>query len=488
MRWTRDLLLAALAALGSCGLIDLSPFSVSTWPSQYNQVLSSAGSVWVGFSEPVQQDAVQPFFSVVAGGQTLAGDYSWTGNRLVFTPVKAFAPGVRHVLQLQGTVQTVAGRSFSELVVVPFYVGTDSASPIIASVTPSTGGVVGSHAPLTLTFSQAVDAASFGDAFSVNPVTGFTVSWDVSSTVATITPASRWSAGSLYTWSVAAACRSQAGVAVERTWTGTFLVQSDATSPGVASVVPATLTGGGVLPQGTSLSDLLFGECIRLTFTEDIDLASLETAFSLSPSVAGTVRKVSPCVFVFVPSDNWTMGQEYLLAISTDLEDLAGNPLPAPYREVFTPSIPAQSVTAVDAEGSLTGTLPLAAPLNGAAPLLLPWVNSGTVPDSELILKVTIHFAQPYAPEFQPSIAGALRCTGYFPATTISPQILNVSWIGGQMLIISYVGFHRSPISPSLERLYYKLTIPGGQDQTRNQSGSFMKDPITVLLESGSDS
>ena len=480
--------LAALAVLVGCGVIDLSPFTVSTWPSASGEVLDTADNIWVEFSEPVQKDVVKPMLSVTAGGQNLDGDLSWNGDRLVFTPATRFAPGVRHVLQFQGTVRTTAGRSFDEIVIVPFYVGTDSQPPIVTATTPPSGAVVSVGTPLVLAFSEPIDAASFRDSFSVSPVTGFTVSWDTTATVATVAPASRWSAQSLYTWSIATACASSEGVPVARAWSGTFLVQSDTTSPAIASVVPATLSGATVLPQGTSLSDLTSGECIEMTFSEDVDLAALTSAFSLSPAVAGTIRKVSAGVFLFVPSESWTMAQEYLLAISTELEDLSGNPLPAPHREIFTPKILAQAVTAIDVEGNLQGSLPLAAPLNSTAPFMLPWVPSGSLPDSEMVLRVTIHFAEPYDPVFQPVVAGAVRCAGFFPASTTSPQVLFANWLDTRTLRISYIGFHRSANSPSRERLYYKLTVPGGRDQTQNQAGSFMTDPVSVLLESGSDS
>jgi hypothetical protein len=483
----RALLLGTLLVAG-CGLVDLSPFTVSTWPATPDGVVASASSVWIEFSEPVEKDVVEPLFSVGAGGQTLGGDLSWSGNRLTFTPLKPFAPGVRHLLQLHGTIRTSAGRSFDELVVVPYYVGTDAAPPVVMSATPSEGAVTSVTTPLVLTFSQPVSASSFTDAFSVSPTASFTVSWSPDGTVATVTPTTRWVPESLSTWTVATACKSAAGIAVQRAWSGTFLVQSDAVSPTVVSTESASISGGTVLTGLGPLSALQSGDSLVMNFSEDVDAGTLQTAFSLTPTVAGTLRKLAPGSFAWVPSDPWLMGQEYLLAISTDLKDMAGTPLAVAYREPFTTAVPTQTVTNINLEGSLTGTLPLAAPLNNAAPYLLPWVNSGVVQDSALVLTVTYHFARPYDAASQITIAAAIRMTGYFPSSVVSPQVLGASWLDPTTFRVAYIGFKRSDNSPSLQRRYYRISIPSGRDQTVNQEGAYLKDPVTVILESGSDS
>ncbi len=479
--------LAALA-LSGCALIDLSGFPVTTWPTASDGVLASAANVWVQFPEPVDRAAVEPFLTVTAAGQSMAGDLSWDSNRLIFTPVTPFASGVRHVLRLQGAVKTVAGRTFDELVIVPFYVRTDEPPPIISTVTPAEGAVVSGGALLSLGFSEPMDTALFRDSFAVSPSTDFLVSWNAGHTVAMISPTVRWAVETLYSWSVASACKSESGVAVARVWSGTFLVQADAISPVVLPPGRALVSGATVSPLPGGLSDLLRGDSMLLSFSEDVDLSTLETAFSLSPAVAGTIRRVSPGTFVFVPADDWTMGQEYVLTISTDLKDLAGNPLPSPYRQVFTPAVPVQTVTEIDLVGNLTDTpVYVTGQLNNNTPYLLNW-EIGAPPDSALVLTVTLHFSQPYDDAHKQALVSAVRFAGFYPDTVISPQVTQVSWSGPRTVSISYIGFARSANTPSLQRLYYKLTVTSGPEQTGNQEGAFLKDPVTVLLESGSNS
>lgn len=488
MRLSRALPMAAALLLTGCALIDLSSFSVSTHPAVPNEILESADALWVQFSEPVERSIVEPFLSVTAGGESVQGDLSWEENRLIFTPVEPFSRGIRHVLQLQGTVRTMAGRTFNELIMVPFYVGTDAQPPIIAETTPPEGAVVGKADSLMLTFSEPMDADAFKDAFSVTPTTEYRVSWNSNGTQVTIVPVTRWSAESLSTWSVTTACKSIKGVTVGRAWSGTFLVQEEATSPTVVSTGPAAVTGATVLPLPGGLSSLIYGDSLLITFSEDVDAMSLDTAFSLSPSREGTMRRVSSGIFVFVPSDGWLMGQEYVLSITTDLKDTFGNPMRAPYRELFTPGIPAQAVTEISLMGDLVDT-PLydASQLNNSVPSVINWVLSASVPDSALVLCITVRFAQGYDAVHQPSIANALHFEGYYP-DVVSPQVTQENWMDSRTLRISYTGFTRSANHPSLERLFYKLTLPSGPDQTMNQEGSFLNESVTLLLESGSDS
>ncbi len=482
------MLALAVFTFADCALIDLRGFPVTTWPAVPEAVVPSAQNVWVQFSEPVDHAVVEPLIAVTAAGQSVAGDFAWNSNQVIFTPVKPFAPGVRHVLSLQGTIRTIAGRMFDERIIVPFYVGTDAPPPIISAVTPAEGAIIGRSATLSLGFSEPMDKECFRDAFSVSPASDFTLAWNADCTTVTISPRERWIAETLYAWSVASACKSLTGVAVARVWSGTFLVQNDPSSPSVLPPGRALVSASLVSPLPGGLSDLLRGDCIMLAFSKDVDLSTLEAAFSLSPAVIGSLRKVSAGIFVFVPAEDWRMGQEYVLTITTDLEDLAGNPLPSPFRQVFTPAIPAQTVCEIDLVGNLTDTPVYAtSALNNSVPYLLHW-TVGAPPDDALALTITLRFSEPYDDAHKPIIAGAIRLDGFFPESVISPQVTQVGWTGPRTVNISYTGFTRSADSPSRERIYYRLSIPSGPEQTGTFDGSFLSDPVTLLLESGSDS
>jgi hypothetical protein len=474
--------------LAGCALVDLSPFSVSTYPDGSGAVLSRLPAIVIRFSEPVVHDTAESAFSVTADGESVEGDPAWEGNRLTFTPVRPFSRGMRHVLRLEGPVRTTAGRTFDELIVVSFYVGTDARPPIITEVAPEEGGICGVTSPLRLTFSASMDEDAFADAFSLSPEAEHGVAWNGDRTQATITPEKRWTSGGLVRWSLTPACLSSDGVAIGRAWTGTFLAQEDASSPSVVETGRAVVEGATVLPLPGGPSEIVRGDSLRIVFSEDIDPESLEDAFSLSPPLEGTLRRVSSGVCVFVPSEDWDMGREYVLEISTDLRDGCGNPMRSAYRAVFTPAIPIQSVEEIALGGDLDAASAYPpAEMDGDTPHPVDWLPSSTVGIGDLDLSITIRFARGYDPGLRPAIAEAVELSGFYPEVA-SPRITQVDWLDGRTLVISFTGFSYSAAPPSMEQLYYLLTISSGVSRTTNQEGSYLREDVTLLLESGPDS
>jgi len=489
MSKSRPAIAAAMMSLvvSGCALINLLPFDVTTMPSKANEVLTSAPNVWIQFPAAVDEGEVQPLFSVSDGnGQPVSGDINWAGNKLVFTPASVFKPGIRYVLQLQGTVNVNDGRTFGENIAVPFFVGNNNDPPVITSMVPASGSTIGVSDTFALTFSEPVNETSFSDAFTVNPSTAYSLSWNAAGTTVVVAPKTRWTAESLSGWTLSTGCTSQSGDPIDRQWTGSYLVQQDATSPQVVSVQPATVSGSTVtpLPNTGGVFAPAAANAIYLTFSKDVDLSTLNAAFSLSPSTSGTIFRVSAGVFVYVPATQWVMNQQYVLAISTALTDLSGNALPSPYRLLFTPSIPVQTVDEVDVAGTLVAGHNLTettGALNNSSAYSLSW-DPATL-TANLELDVTIKFSQPYDAQHKPIIANAVSFAGYFPAGVSDPQITQVSWSSDTTLTISYSGFVRSP--NSLQSDFYQLTIPGGASESGNQNGSFLPSPVTLLLESG---
>ncbi len=71
---------------------------------------------------------------------------------------------------------------------------------------------------------------------------------------------------------------------------------------------------------------------IQITFGESMNTSSAETAFSISPSVNGTVSwSVDNVTMTFTPTDNLSHSTTYATTVNTSAEDLAGTSLEADY-------------------------------------------------------------------------------------------------------------------------------------------------------------
>jgi len=91
---------------------------------------------------------------------------------------------------------------------------------------------------------------------------------------------------------------------------------SDSTPPGVVSTYPAS--GATAVPTNTQ---------VRVTFSEPMDTASAEAAFSITPAVTGTFEWASDSVMYWKPDTELSRQTSYAFAVDTTATDAAGNRL-----------------------------------------------------------------------------------------------------------------------------------------------------------------
>jgi hypothetical protein len=452
------------AALGGCALISLERLTVTVWPRDANAVLPLGSSPWIRFPSAPDQASVQRLFTLSAPTGSVAGDFRWaTGNWMYFDPAPPLSPGVRYVLQFRGRVTLTDGGSFDANEEVPFYILHAGGGPLLQSVSPANGADAGTATPLVLGFSAAMDPDSFAREFTLQPSAETIAAWDVTGRRVTLTPRDSWSTLTTYTWTVTKDLAAPDGTPTGTEYTGRFRIQLDAAAPSVISVLP------GLRSTFASTGTLLADDVLLIAFSEDVTDDSLMSAFTISPTTKGTLFRVAsgpPAVFAFVPDSQWVMDQSYTLRIGTGLADLSGNKLSTAYETSFTPAIPLQVVSSIQASGNtwtVFNTL-------DAKPLTVDV-------DGNVTLSVT--FAEPFTLDAEVRLASGILFDAYFPSSVTAPSLLSVSWSGGTVLTLTYAGMTRS--TPTTDD-YYKLTIPGGAPASDNGSGSFLKDDVWLYF------
>ncbi len=103
---------------------------------------------------------------------------------------------------------------------------------------------------------------------------------------------------------------------------GTFTILSDTTRPTITSVSPT----GATVPITTAIS---------ATFSEPMNEATTEAAFSITPALVGTSSWVGNTM-TYTPAANLASGTKYTVTIGTGAQDLAGNPMASAYSWSFT--------------------------------------------------------------------------------------------------------------------------------------------------------
>jgi hypothetical protein len=191
---------------------------------------------------------------------------------------------------------------------------------------------------------------------------------------------------------------------------------------------PPTITG--VTPTGENKS---IASAISISFSEEMNTTSVESAFAISPTVTGTFSW-SGNTMTFTPTSDLAYETEYAITITTGAKDLMGNALELAYDWQYTTEIEVDLTAPTVASVSLSGK------------------------DVEVTNKVVITFSE------------EMNHTSVEDAVSISPsvEILDYSWMGNK-LTISFA----TDLEPGTD-----YTVSVGTD-AEDEAGNALEEPYT---------
>jgi Bacterial Ig-like domain len=380
------------------------PTVVSTSPANLATNVPTNAVISATFSEamaPTTITASTFTVKVTATSAAVAGTVALNlaGTVATFTPSAALASGTTYTATITTGAKDISGNALASTFIWAF-ISVDNVPPTVLSVSPVSGATsVAVTAPVNITFSEAMDAATITAAGNVTikttatltNVTG-TVTYNAATNVATFTPTGSLAFGTGYTLTVTTGVKDLAGNAMASPFTSTFTTAAapDTTPPTVVSTVP--INGATNVPINTT---------VTATFSEAMDSASVATggAFTLKAtlgaSVTGTVTyNTVTHIATFTPSSSLSNNTGYTATITTGVKDLAGNamvtnkvfafttiadttpptvlstspvngttvPIPSVVTVTFSEAMDAATVTAagtftLTAAGSITGTV-----------------------------------------------------------------------------------------------------------------------------------
>jgi N-acetylneuraminic acid mutarotase len=235
------------------------------------------------------------------------------------------------------TATDPAGNTAQDTIVVTRV--PETTPPTVVSTSPVAGATdVPVTASVTVTFSEAMDAATLNASTftlknSLNAPVAASVSYDVASRQARLTPSSQMAYGTGYVATVGTGARDASGnaLAASHVFSFTTAASNDFAAPGVQSVSPAA----GSACAATS-------GAVTASFDEDLDPATVTSAsFGLTGPGGGAVPGVVAYInrtASFTPVTALSSGSAYTAGLTTAITDLSGNPLAAPYQWAFATS------------------------------------------------------------------------------------------------------------------------------------------------------
>lgn len=202
-----------------------------------------------------------------------------------------------------------------------------------------------------------------------------------------------------YTMTVGRQSESITGVDMGQDYIVRFYALADTDKPEFVSSSPADGQTG--VSQSTS---------IDLTFTEEIDFATIADGISVSPSFLNTAS-VSGNVVTINPQSNLTVGTIYTVTINTSLTDLSGNPLRSEKTLTFV-------------VGSDFGEPSISSAVAGATTLTEGIVTTGIEKTDSIVITFSEAMDQvstESAITFSPTVSNSMTWSGGNTVLTITP-------------------------------------------------------------------
>lgn len=246
------------------------------------------------------------------------------------------------------TITQYVNRSlwFAAITLAAFVTGCDSNNkssgnttiPTVISAAPAAAATaVALNGKIIAGFSEAMDETtinnlSFTAVGAEEPALTGTVSYDANSNSASFTPASDFTASTVYTATITTAAKSASGVSLAGNyiWTFTSGTTADVTPPSVMSTNPTDAATGFALNRS-----------VTVVFDEALDPASVNpgsftlTADAGATSVSGAVSYTNKLA-TFNPASNLAASTLYTATLTTAATDALGNALASNLVWTFT--------------------------------------------------------------------------------------------------------------------------------------------------------
>ncbi len=205
---------------------------------------------------------------------------SWanSGVDLHLAPERPLAPDTHLTFALARTARDLEGNALARAENWSYH-----ATDVVASIV--TPDLPGPNAPIVMILNYDLQAWSVERAFSLTPAVPGRSVYDEQHDVLTFTPSVTLTAGVDYTWRIDRPLWDSADQPMQVDLSGRF-----ETAP-LAQFTPTNGDSAAHLAQG-----------VTMRFIEDVDPASVEAAFSITPATPGTLRWDDPRTLVFTPT------------------------------------------------------------------------------------------------------------------------------------------------------------------------------------------
>jgi hypothetical protein len=279
--------------------------------------------VTVTFSEPMEELTAEAAFALDPAS---TGTFEWMDNNMTVTPDEPYEPHTLYRLNVSTLASDRSGNGLTSNFTSVFTTGgqVDNEPPTVKETFPPRGMVdVSPFSYLTIKFSEPMESASITQQ-SINvlpePLKGGIIGFNVDTMRFEPNPISPGEPGLLentkYTVTVTTHCKDLAGNPMKENYVFTFTTGMT-TVPTILRTDP--LNGDVNVPLSTD---------IEITFSKEMNLTTVESAFSISPQVTGEFSMLKGNItVVFTPDKPLKKATTYTFKVNKQAKDMSGNSL-----------------------------------------------------------------------------------------------------------------------------------------------------------------
>ncbi|NDJ76803.1 MAG: Ig-like domain-containing protein, partial [Chloroflexi bacterium] len=205
--------------------------------------------------------------------------------------------------------------------------GEDQYPPNVIDVWPYPGEELLTNQPVTVTFDQAMDAASVEAAWQTEPAAPAQFNWLDTRTVEVL-PEGGWQRATRYAVTIGTGATAANGLTLEAPYE--FIVQSIGYLE-VAAVIPAPDAEG--ITADATITVSFNRPVVPLVSTDEI--AGLPDPLTFEPAIAGTGEWINTSIYVFTPEQPLSGGTTFTASIPAGLTDVTGSTLDETYSWQF---------------------------------------------------------------------------------------------------------------------------------------------------------
>lgn len=318
---------SAVSTSVAVDLVDATgPQIIAAVPAGLSTGVGTAQAIVVTFSEGIEPSSFSFSCTPDPGGWALAwGAYGFADDTVTITH-SDFAYATTYVFAVAAAADPAGNQLAPGDLPNPWAFTTagapDAIGPNMTAAAPASGEAeVAASEPIVITFSEGIDPATFAYACEPDPG-GWSASWSAAAYEndrVTLTHAD-FAYGTEHTVTVTAAedmsGNPLAAGPAPNPWSFTTVVAPDTVPPQVACNMPAD-----------GAADVLVSSDVEVNFTEAMDQARTQGAFSISPAVDGTFYWNASSAMAFHPAANLSHSTAYTVTILVAATDLAGNTL-----------------------------------------------------------------------------------------------------------------------------------------------------------------